>query len=66
MSDQVPFIHSREHSLIKDEIAQRNISVVFDGTTRLGEAMAIVVRFVDNWEIKQRLVCLQLLVITNR
>lgn len=28
---------------------------------RLGEALAIVVRFVDDWEVKQRLIRLQLL-----
>ena len=33
------------------------ISVIFDGTTRLGEALAIVVRFVDDgWKINQSLV----------
>ena len=34
----------------------------FDGTTRLGEALAIVVRFVVEWRIEQRLIRLQLLV----
>ena len=39
------------------------VSVVFDGTTRLGEAMAIVIRFfVDNsFAITLRLICFQLL-----
>ena len=38
------------------------MSVIFDGTTRLGEALAIVVRFVsDEWSLEQRLVKLQLL-----
>ena len=38
------------------------MSVVFDGTTRLGEALAIVIRFVDeSFVIQQRLVHLQLL-----
>ena len=36
--------------------------VIFDGTTRLCEALAIVVRFITaDWEIKQRLVRLQLI-----
>ena len=61
MSDHIPFIRSQEISLIKDEIAQKNVGVIFDGTTRLGEALAIVVRFVDDWEVKQRLIRLQLL-----
>ena len=37
--------------------------MVFDGTTRLGEALAVIVRFIDDgWEIVQRLVRVQLLV----
>ena len=61
MSDYIPFIRSQEISLIKDEMAQKNVGIIFDGTTRLGEALAIVVRFIDDWEIKQRLIRLQLL-----
>ena len=63
MSDLIPFVHSQEQSDIKTEICDRPISVIFDGTTRLGEALAIVVRFVDDsFAIQQRLVHLQLLV----
>ena len=47
MSDHIPFIRLHELSLIKDEIAERNIGIIFDGTTHLREALAIVVRFVD-------------------
>ena len=37
-------------------------SVIFDGSTRLGEALTIVVRFVDAlWNVQQRLVRLQVL-----
>ena len=62
MSDLIPFIHSQEVNLIKAEIANRPVSVVFDGTTRLGEAMAIVFRFVDDdLKVVQHLVRLQLL-----
>ena len=46
------------------EIKGKSVSVIFDGTTRLGEALAIVVRFVsdsDDWKIEQRLIRLQLL-----
>ena len=35
----------------------RDISVIFDGSTRQGEAIVIIVRFMDNdWNITQRLV----------
>ena len=32
---------------------------MFDGTSQLGEALVIVIGFLDNWEIKQRLIQLQ-------
>ena len=35
--------------------------VIFDGSTRLGEALAIIIRFVDQWHIQQRLVKLETL-----
>jgi len=42
------FCFSQEQNLIKQEILGKYLSVIFDGTTRLGEAMAIVVRYVDS------------------
>jgi len=48
MADIVPFVFSQEQNLIKQEISGKYLSVIFDGTTRLGEAMAIVVRYVDS------------------
>ena len=63
MSDLIPFLHSQEQDNIKAEVSNRPVSVIFDGTTRLGEALAIVVRFVDDsFTIKQRLIRFQLLV----
>ena len=63
MSDLIPFLFFQEQDNIKSEISERPLSVIFDGTTRLGEAMAIVVRFIDDsFTIQQRLVHLQLLV----
>ena len=62
MSDIVPFIFSQEQARIKEELDGKDLSVIFDGTTRLGEAMAIVVRFIDlNWLIQQRLIRFQLI-----
>ena len=57
LSDNIPFIHGQEISLVKTEISKKNIAVVFDGTSRLGEVFAIVVRYVDN-KIEHRLICL--------
>ena len=61
--DLIPFIHKEEFEKIQQEINGKDVSVIFDGTTRLGEALAIVIRYVNSdWMIVQRLVRLQLLV----
>ncbi len=62
MTDIVPLIFSQEQARIKEELSGKDLSVIFDGTTRLGEAMAIVVRFIDSdWQIQQRLIRFQLI-----
>ena len=62
MSDLVPFILMEEQAKIKQEIEGKDVSVIFDGTTRLGEAMAVVIRFVsDDWRVEQRLLQLKTL-----
>ena len=56
----VSYLTVLQDLVIKQEIEGRD---VFDGTTRLGEALAVIVRFIDDgWEIVQRLVRVQLLV----
>ena len=40
------------------------VSVIFDGTTGLGEAFAIVLHFISDSNIKQRLIKFQILVKT--
>ena len=37
------------------------MSIIYDGTTRLGEVLATVIRYIDGWNIHQRLVCLKFL-----
>ena len=62
MSDLVPFIHSEEKQRIREEISGKDVAVIFDGTSRLGKAVVVVLRFVDSdWSPQQRLVRLQLL-----
>lgn len=39
----------------------KDVAIIFDGTTRDGEALVVLVRFVESWIIKQRLVRLRLL-----
>ena len=59
--DIVPFILRKERACIRSEIQGKYLSVVFDGTTRLGEVLAVVVRFISDWSIEQRLVRLEFL-----
>ena len=55
------FILEEEETNIKCEIKGKHIGVMFNGMTRLGEAMATVVRFVsESWELEQHLVHVQL------
>ena len=61
LSETIPFIHQQEIDEIKQEISGKEVSVIFDGTTHVEEALAVVLRFVDNFQAKQRLVCLKLL-----
>ena len=62
MSDLIPFAHQEEQRRVKAEIQGQKVSVIFDGTSRIGEAMAIILRFVDkDWSIQHRLIHLQLL-----
>lgn len=63
LSNLILFIWQQEVDQIRQEISGKKLSVIFDGTTCNGEAMAIILRFVtDDWVIQQRLVQLQLLV----
>ena len=56
MLDHIPFIVKEEEELIRRELAGKYISIIFDGTTHLGEAMAVVVRFVSSdWTVVQQL-----------
>ena len=49
LSQMIPSIIEKEKETLKSELSLVDgYSVIFDGTTRLGEALAIVVRFVDD------------------
>ena len=52
---------TNEGNKIKEELSEKYVSVFFDGTTRLGEAFAIVLRFISEGKIVQRLIKLQML-----
>ncbi|KAK3742871.1 hypothetical protein QZH41_007769 [Actinostola sp. cb2023] len=63
LRELVPSVLAKEKETLKSELSQvKAVSTIFDGSTRLGEALAIVVRFVDShWNVQQRLVRLQVL-----
>ena len=63
LSQIIPSIMEKEKETLKTELSLVDgCSVIFDGSTRVGEALAIVVRFVDDeWNVQQRLIRLQVL-----
>lgn len=62
LADLLPFILQSELDHIKKEINGRYVSVIFDGTTHVCEAMVVVLRFLDDdMNIQQRVTRLMLL-----
>ncbi len=61
MFDLVSFVLQEKRSRSRAKIQAKCISVLLDGTTRLGEVLAVVVCFVSDWSIQQRLVRLKFL-----
>ena len=63
LAEFIPMIRQKEIDFVKSEIAANSaFSVIFDGNTRLGEALAIIVRFIDkDCNIQQRLLKLEIL-----
>jgi len=60
--DLIPFVVKEEEMQVKDEIKNKYVSVIFDGTPHTCEALAIVLRFVsDSFTVEQRMVKIQLL-----
>ena len=57
MLDMVPFILSQERDQVKKEVEGECLSVIFDGTSRLGEVLVVVLHFIDgDFKIQQRLI----------
>ena len=60
--DLMPFVLEEEKQFNKVSIQGKWLSVIFDGTSHCGEALAILVRYVDDsWNIQQRLLSIRLL-----
>ena len=58
LSQMIPSIIEKEKETLKTELSLVDgCSVIFNGSTRLGEALVIVVRFVgDEWNVQRRLI----------
>ena len=62
LSKLLPFILHEEMAKLKSEVQGQPISIIFDGTTHVCEAMVIVLRFIDDqWSIQQRVGSFKLL-----
>ena len=60
--DLIPFILKEEEARVRKEITGKDLSIIFDGTSRLGEALAVIVRFVgEEWTLEHWLVRMQML-----
>ncbi len=58
----IPMILAREKDAVKEALSGSDVSVIFDGSTRLGEALVIIIRYVDNdWKVRQVLARLKVL-----
>src|SRR4051794_9760345 len=53
----IPFLEELEIRSVRRDIGNNPCSLIFDGTTRVAECFAIVVRFLMGWQIEQR--CLE-------
>ena len=61
LADCIPLLLKQEKEKLRAELEETFVSDIFDGTTRSGEVLAIVLRFVKEGNIEQRLVRLVLL-----
>ena len=60
--DLIPFVVKQEEAQVKEEIKNKHVGVIFDGTTHTCEVLAVVLRFIsDSFTIEQRLVKIELL-----
>ena len=60
MRELIPFIPEEEYKSIAKELLGKDVSIIFDGTTRNEEALAMLIRYVHEWEVKMRLMRFQL------
>ena len=63
LSDFIDVIAEDERKKVKEKIEGRDVSIIFDGTTHVAEALNIILRFVTEWKVHQRLI--RLLLVTK-
>ena len=61
LRELIPFISEQETCRLKKEISGKHISIIFDGTTHVCEALVVIIRYIDDWTIKQQVCRLMLL-----
>ena len=62
LSQLIPLVFAKEKDTVKSALFGQFLSIVFDGSSRLGKAVLVVVRYVDhNWKIRQVLARLAVL-----
>ena len=61
LRELIPVVHLEQQDNIRNSISDREISVIFDGTTHVAEATVIIVRYIsDQWKICQKVARLML------
>ena len=62
LRELIPFVRKQEQVSLVDEVNGKLVSVIFDGTTHVCEALVIILRYIDEqWCIHQRVIRLMLL-----
>ena len=54
MANHITFIVEQEKLKVRQDIGDHCVTVIFDGTTQLGEALVVVIRYLDDdWKLQQ-------------
>lgn len=62
LGELIPIIQRQQEEKLMDELSDKNVSIIFDGTTHICEALVIIVRYIDEqWQIQQRIIRLKML-----
>ena len=61
LRELVPFILEQETHRLKEEVRGKHLSIIFDGTTHVCEALVVIIRYMEKWVIKQQVCRLMLL-----